>query len=157
MLSLLGIKNLGRNPDLLMESVQPVLDAQGWYLRSSAVAYRQDFVTAAVSENFSPAFLTAGENEWLYVHYAFGSIFTPGGSVTADGNWLVYKSVPGSSLLIYKTPPQPSILSGGAGFCTSTILDIWIPPGFSLLLEGADMVIASSVPTIGALVSRIQV
>jgi len=36
-LSLLGIKNLGRNPEFLMESVQPTIDMQRWYMEANCI------------------------------------------------------------------------------------------------------------------------
>jgi hypothetical protein len=157
LLSLLGIKNLGRNPDLLNESVQPQLDVEPWYLRSSAIAARSDFVPAFASENFVLPALSAADNEWLYVHMAFGQLFTGGGVVTASGQFIVFKSVAGSSLIIYKTPEVQSVLVGGAGESVSNIRDIWIPPGFALMFTGNDMTVGATVPTVGALTSRVLV
>jgi hypothetical protein len=157
LLSLLGMKNLGRNPDLLNESVQPVLDAQGWYLRSSAVASRLDFVSAFASENYSAPFLVAADNEWLYVHHAFGQTFTGGGVVTASVQFAIFRSVPGNSLITWKTAEVQAVLVNGGGEAVVEVRDIWIPPGFTLLLSGNDMTVGVTVPTVGALVSRIQV
>ena len=155
LLSLLGIKNLGRNPDLLMESVQPVVDVEPWYLRSAAVAHSETFTAAFASENFQTEFLQASEQEWLYVHYASGRVFTGGGVAGPSGKFYVFRASPG--VVAFETPYDPPVPVSGGEFSTTNIRDIWIPPSFGLMYSGEDMVVATSQARVGALVTRVLV
>lgn len=154
LLSLLGIKNLGRNPDLLMESVQPVLDAQGWYLRSSAVPASENFVAAFASENFQATFLQAPDDTWLYVHYASGQAINGGGVAGPLVKFFVFRATPG--VIIYETAHVEPILASGAEGAVVTIRDFWIPPSYGLLFGCDDLVVGTGV-RVGGLVSRVQV
>lgn len=150
------MKNQGRNPDLLMESVQPVLDAQGWYLRSSAVPGQFDSTVAFASENFTAPFLLSTSEEWLYVHYAFGLATTGGGPVLAPNTkFVVFQATPGIS--IFETDLSTAVVASATGFASSRVVDLWIPPGFGLVFIGDDLTPALTTIRVGALVSRVRV
>lgn len=155
LLSLLGIKNLGRNPEMLMETVQPVLDAQGWYLRSSSVGYNGTGVFAFVGENIFPTELIASDQEWLYIHYADFQIFG-----LAAGNpharTFVFRNTPGNAATYWSTPRTPSLLIAGLDIAQVSVRDLWIPPGVQLGFAGDDNTVGDTY-IYGALVSRVLV
>jgi hypothetical protein len=149
------MKNLGRNPDLLYEGVQPIIDTEPWYLRSSAIAHAEETAALFVSENFQAAFLQASDDEWLYVHYASFRTFTGGGVGGALGKWIVFRATPG--VVIYETPYIPPVTAGGAAFSADVMRDLWIPPSFGLLVSCEGLTVANSSVRIGALVSSVRV
>lgn len=155
LLSLLGIKNLGRNPDLLMESVQPVLDAQGWYLRSSAVGYSGTGPFGFIGENVFPAELLASDQEWLYIHYAQFQIFG-----LAAGNpfarVFVFRNTPGNAQTLWSSGRTASQLIAGVDIAEVQVRDIWIPPGAQLGFAGDDNTVGDTWVW-GAQVSRVLV
>lgn len=155
LLSLLGIKNLGRNPEMLMETVQPVLDAQGWYLRSSSVGYNGSGNFAFTSEVIFPAELAASDQEWLYVHYAYFEIFgVAAGAPRARMG--IFRNTPGNAATFWSTPRSDPLPIGGAEQSMAVARDLWIPPGCQLILSGDDVTVPDAY-IYGALVSRVLV
>lgn len=155
LLSLLGIKNVGKNPDALLEVVQPTSEMGAWWLRGASFPFYQEKVLAANDEAVD--FITAANNEWVHFHYGFGFMFAPSPGTDNAINLLILKAT-GVTQLIWATKLQYiDTASGGSPSATATLPDhgIWIPPGFTLRLNCYGTI--GDTAGLAGLVTRVQV
>jgi hypothetical protein len=66
-LSLLNIKNVGKNPDTLLESVQPIVNMEPWWLRGAVSAVLPGATIVATGGSQNLTFASPAEGSWLYV------------------------------------------------------------------------------------------
>lgn len=144
-LALLGVKNLGLNPDVLVGQVAPVLELGPWYLRGqqrylSSVA---TLAAATVNGNFYPITgggslngtvdLTVPENEWWYVQNF--SVF----STQLSANDLLFlklgmrRNLGGVAYnYFWQSPEFGAFAYHAGGALTGFAEPFWAPPGFQL-------------------------
>jgi len=150
LLSLMAMKNVGKNPDSLLETVTPTLDMVEWWMRSEARPESVDGVMAATSESFTPVGTIAHEREWVYVHYGFFVISSAVSTITVSAN--IQKPAPGPQT-IWGSDFSDSKANAGVFFSVLGVRDLWIPPGFRLTFN-AFGVIGDSIGY-GALTTRV--
>jgi len=76
LLSLLEVKNLGRNPDSLLDAVTPTLEMVPWWLRAQSVPYQAADVADGAGAGSMLAF-GASEKQWIYLHHASYAVQIP--------------------------------------------------------------------------------
>lgn len=155
LLSLLQLKNLGKNPDVLLEEVRPTLEMVPWWLRGDSIPVYEAAISAATSELLSPAVLATAQNEWLYIHSLTGwwtAVTNP--SPAGSGVELRITEV-GSGNPIYRGPWVPGADINTIGSATATLRDFWVPPGYQvqLLMVGS----IGDFYAIGGYVTRVQI
>jgi hypothetical protein len=91
LLGFFGLKSLGRNPDELVGTLQPVVETADWFLRTNAEQITRFNVYTSVSvQPFSTPFnawqtpLVIPNDEWWYIHAATLIAVLPAGAVTAS-------------------------------------------------------------------------
>lgn len=153
-LSLLGLKNLGRNPDEVLEQVRPTTEMTGFWLRGISEYEEEDFTMAFASESWYPTFGDVPENEWRFFQYFWMQCVSPGGgsNVVRFG---IYKDIPGNSKLIWRSAMVSSVPAAGVGVGTAELRDFWVPPGFRVQVEAYGAI--ADVITAGGLFSRVRV
>lgn len=153
-LSLLGLKNLGRNPDTILGEVRPAVDMNGWWLRGASEPYYQEEVLTAAAQAVD--FLVVPPNEWVYFHYGFGFLFTPTPNQSDAINLLVVKD--NATQLIWTTPLQfVQQASGGTPAATAMLPEqgLWVPPGFTMRLNCYGTI--GDTAGLGGLITRVRV
>ncbi len=145
-LALLGVKNLGANPDTLQGDIAPQIDMEGWYLRGQhQILSTLATCLAAAPQSFAfypldgatglrgTVDLTVPTSAWRYVHRF--SIF----SATFSANDLLYavlahrRSLGGVSYDYFPIGETFGAYAfhSGAGIAGS-IGDFWVPPGHQI-------------------------
>lgn len=152
LLGFLQLKNAGRNPDALLETVQPSLDLRDWYFNSVAETLISQSEAVAGGFNGNALLATPGgqvpSNEFWYVHFfamvtgtmaATDSLsmapamqWSPniGGAVTLEGGTLGAAPLAGSA----------------AGRTQSVVVrNFWVPPGAIFAMCIGECISATSV------------
>lgn len=126
-LSLMGLKNLGKNPDAIGDVVQPTIGMEGWWLRGSAQALFTSKTMAAATELWTPAGFNATDREWLYIHYITVSLSGAAGAADEGVHFTMTNGVQTlwTGELHFMQP-----LSGNDPLAIATLRDRWVPPGF---------------------------
>lgn len=144
-LSLLGVKNLGLNPDTLVGQVAPVLELADWYLRGQMTVLNSVATVAlgATAANFYPLTgfgslngtvdMTTPENAWRY--FENFSVFSTPLSV----NDMLYlrlgmrRSLGGVSYNYFWVSPEFGAFAYHAGGAlTGYAAPFWAPPGYQV-------------------------
>ena len=167
LLSLLGLKEQGRNPDVLSDTVIPDIDLTDLWLQRLMVNELDPFsppVSFAASTQGQANFLTAGANP---------------AQIPTNEMWYVYQMQVGGSLLaaeyIRLAPmliPQFNvgqnqlvgldyndvITARARSFCAFAQRPFWAPPGAVFGLRIFDIVTAASITcTLGLRVARLKI
>jgi len=139
LLGLLQLKNLGRLPDVLMGSVQPITEMMPWYLRANREVWPLNSGNTIAPGTYtgyvlmSPNELLVPQDEWWYVHsLSIGFAAGAGGSaigIRLAAQWnqvgtLKYQAL-GSERMV-------SPLTAADGELLLAAYDFWAPPGSSL-------------------------
>ncbi len=150
---MLGVKD-GSNPDIITGFVQPTLDATPWWLRALSVPSSESYLLAFTSETFQAPFLLADQNEWLHVEYAKAETVMGGGASNPLIKFVVFLPTPGR--IIWDSGYQAHQVVSGAHIASVQVRDIWIPPGYGLLVQVEGGTVGQGV-SIGALVTRCRI
>ncbi|HET9045165.1 MAG TPA: hypothetical protein VFN70_18550 [Burkholderiales bacterium] len=128
LLRLLGLQQLGRNPEALTGELVPVIEMREWYLISQLEALTSGpQVPAAGPQNFSQTLaptLVVPQSEWWYVHQ-FSAQFTNAAAGPVAGRISATATVNG---LAFRGPVTtvPAIASART---YATLDRWWAPPG----------------------------
>lgn len=136
LLGLLQLKNSGRNPEFLGDTVTPIIDLGDWYrvtndelLPSAQTPALAAIGTAAFSAANPNSAIVPG-NEWWYVTWATLSIAPGAGeALNAQLVWRANASLGGVHAL---TAPVAATAST-ANLVTAR--DFWLPPGAQILVN----------------------
>lgn len=72
-LSLLGLKNTGRNPGVLLDDVRPALEMAPWYLASSAIQRTVAVTSVAIARGIIVQLLVPEDQTW-WIHGVSGDV-----------------------------------------------------------------------------------
>lgn len=151
-LSLLGLKNLGKNPDTILEDVRPTAELTDYWLRGASEAHQESKTMVFTNESLSATFLQASEQEWIYVHRARGSLYAVAPATPTH----IMATLLGQGLIsVWQKGPVPTVLLTADGYANVDVADLWIPPGF-LLNFTAWSAVGDGI-TVGALITRLRV
>jgi hypothetical protein len=129
LLSLLGLKNTGRNPGQLSDVIGPSLEMLDWYLWSQAEAVASGAQTPsagaqAAFQTFAPT-LMVPQTEWWWVHW-YSVQFNNSPTAAVTGTIVPYLIVLGTSM-------RSSPVNIGTGVNTITYAEgpkgFFCPPG----------------------------
>lgn len=140
LLSFLGIKNGGRNPSVLLDSVQPGWDLRDHYLFTNSEVFNSTATFASGNDAFIP--LAAATNAWRYVLTATvqwtplnAADFFTGQAMLWDQTINRFEQPVGVWPTLNSTNGQ--VLTGEIAFPTSaglidsfwSLSNFWLPPG----------------------------
>jgi len=154
LLSFLGIKNMGRNPDALSELLQPVLDLEDWYLRgirepTAVLSYAAGATGIAVD-----TYLNTPASEWWYVHDMGVNISS---AVIAPLCWVQIGCREISTNNTIARSPMVQAMAGpsATAFAAVNWSNVWIPP-LSNIFIAYDATVADTITARGV-ISRVKV
>lgn len=157
-LSLLDLKDRGKFPAEVLDTVTPTIEMRGFWLRQKSETLGAGDETIATAASEFIELFSVPNNEWWYVHYALGGILadTDGavGRVSLQAN-----SPGGAGPAIYVWPDFINDVTLGSNVPLWTpVEDFWMPPGSNLILEGFGLAIGTtSLRRNGAMVTRLRV
>lgn len=137
LLGFLNLKNSGRNPDVLNESVQPTMDLREWYFETSA---QVDSTLRQLSLNVGAAatlgfynynnIITVPQNQWWYVtRYSIQAVVQAATDAALfSPAFLVY---PGTASTVHILAPDVGTGTGPTRR-PAYAEDFWLPPGSQL-------------------------
>lgn len=134
-LSLLGIKNQGRNPGQLLDDVRGVVEMRDWYLQGRALQARFVTVRTSPAVGFFYAPVQVPETETWYVHaLTVGAQVGFGPAVVVD----VVGLAPAARFLFPQTlmvgesitwRDSPVAINATPQVAPPSMRDFWLPPG----------------------------
>lgn len=151
LLQLLGIQNGGQAPNQLLPHLSAVMDLGDWYLRSQqreAISSAQPITVAG----FNTSTLIVPQSEQWYFHFLGCSI------LTAAGNSI------GVLSLAFETPTTAIFVSESSDLQLASTnrqltqqQSFWAPPGSRIGVYVQDLVLATAVFSLRAIVTKVQV
>ena len=136
LLSLLGLKNLGKNPDEILEVVRPSLEMSEFWLRGSSQVSKSEANLAANFENYAPVEWLASEQEWLYIHYGLAWWDAVTNPPAANSGIILRVANAALTTILWQTEfLTPFAPGGGTSAAVAVIEKLWVPPGFGLILS----------------------
>lgn len=138
-LDFFGLKSLGKNPEVMNDQVQPIVDMREWYLRTNAEQLRflQQIVAGGVAPSSDPHIATGAlvvpAGEWWYVHSATLVLFSQVGAAwVAPGIMTVRDSAPTQYYEALVSAPltdqSGGPTSGAASYSAHSRPRCWLPP-----------------------------
>ena len=140
LLGLLQLKNLGRNPDLLIGNVQPTVEMTPWWLSAIAdvdpVIHTAAFATQSHLVNGPVVNLGPKGGESWYVHEYTLEVLTGVGATEEAINCAPVMFLTGTGVIRWQGLTEDSIsvtstaTAEGGGIITAR--NFWVPPGAGL-------------------------
>lgn len=151
-LALLGVKNMGQNPDILLDEIRPGMDMFQWYAESNAQNAQGGFAQVTPVSNQLNIF-TVPPGELWFVHslscFVQLSVFPNATEIRAFGS-IVSVPHPFASYVgdkIDYVAAVPTVLQSGAVLHAPSLRNVWAPPGSVL---GISAFTISAVDNLGA-------
>lgn len=154
LLSLLELKNVGKNPESLIESVQPTVEMSGWWLRGQSVPFNYTEVAAGPIVSFVS--LGADEGRWLYIHHCSLAANIVAGATGTE--YLIMQCVhPSNGTIVY----YDTIANGAATPADNIALNLprgfWVPPGYVIHLTAGGLAVGDVIKLASLYTPQLQV
>lgn len=156
LLTLLGIKNGGQNPNTLGDQLAPVFDMEGYYLRGKQEVQLHNLnpiISGTYNGQMAVAF-TVPNGEWWYVsEMSYFYALVAADTLTAAGAGVSYNGI---TMALHDTE---DMIGGAVKYIGRRVVGpFWVPPGGQIIYIGAVATIAgASIATIRAVVTRLTV
>jgi len=138
-LSLLDLKDRGKFPGEVTDTVSPVMDLAEYWLRTKQEPILAGAVVPVSGTSDFLQLFQVPDNEWWYVHYLLGGILTDTSGVIG---WLQLQTnvSGGGGSAVYSWPVQEQL----AALPASTPMwlsarDFWMPPGSDIVMQGENL------------------
>lgn len=134
-LGLLELKNLGKLPEEALETVQPVIDMNGYYLRGSAQWYQTALSRTdgpATYNSFGPFTgnpLVVPDGQWWWIEYMAVRFFAAGAGATLEQGAVAMQGPGGINPFTLWDPVSVTAARTGV---VSVARDFWAPAGSRL-------------------------
>lgn len=131
-LSLMEMKNSGHNPDLLIGTVQPVVNMEPWWLRGERQPIGAIAAPALVA-GYNAVTVLGVQDGWRYVSFVGGTIDL---DISSAVNVVVFAQSPTSLEIGDIFNPGITLATDGVSPLTAVYgaREFWLQPGYALML-----------------------
>lgn len=151
LLSLLGLQNGGRTPEILATFTQPTFELSDWYLRAKRqyLASTSTAIPNASQGGYIPhTGFTVPNNQWWWVE-SFSANLTTGVGDSVQAGWGLAAS--NQNLTYVLASGGLAIIASSAGFM-NVPKPFWLGPGTTIGVVISNNVTAAAISSVGRLV-----